>query len=368
MHVGAVKTAHPKAGQRGLRAPPAPTAAIKAMLPKLADLPKEAEQELRTVEDLKKELASLRRELKQAHKGAPAAAVANNAGELRAAGIIIKRLKGAIEALMKFVIQINAAGFAKDAGLDPEAMRKAIDSAVAQALRLVDQKIEARVKSLQTLQREGGRLVAMIQKLLGDEKLTVAVDVKANEPFSVKAAPLMRSAAPARSQPRAEPGSAGSDGSIKPAQQKILDKLAWLEQHDLHPAPKETLAAVCGVSPTSGGYFNNLGALRSAGLIDYPTPGAVAFTDEGRAAANASDDDRPVHEHWLEVVTPAQRKILEALIARHPQTIEKDALAGEIDVSPTSGGFFNNLGRLRTLGAIDYPQRGTVALTRHVMP
>lgn len=28
--------------------------------------------------------------------------------------------------------------------------------------------------------------------------------------------------------------------------------------------------------PTSGGYFNNLGTLRTLGLIDYPSPGEVA--------------------------------------------------------------------------------------------
>lgn len=29
------------------------------------------------------------------------------------------------------------------------------------------------------------------------------------------------------------------------------------------------------MSPTSGGYFNNLGALRTLGVIDYPSPGRV---------------------------------------------------------------------------------------------
>lgn len=33
----------------------------------------------------------------------------------------------------------------------------------------------------------------------------------------------------------------------------------------------------------------------------------------------------------------------------------KTALAEQIGVSPTSGGYFNNLGRLRTLGMINYP-------------
>ena len=40
------------------------------------------------------------------------------------------------------------------------------------------------------------------------------------------------------------------------------------------------LAHKVGVSPTSGGgYDNNLGALRSAGMIDYPAPGTVRCAD-----------------------------------------------------------------------------------------
>jgi hypothetical protein len=97
-------------------------------------------------------------------------------------------------------------------------------------------------------------------------------------------------------------------------------------------------------------------------------PGEVEFTEAGREAAHLEDDDRPVHEHWLGIVTGPQKTILEALIACHPNPIAKNALAEQIGVSSTSGGYFNNLGRLRTLGAVDYPQPGSVALTRHVMP
>lgn len=165
-------------------------------------------------------------------------------------------------------------------------------------------------------------------------------------------------------------GIAGNGGiHLSAPQQKLLDKLAWLESLDLYPAPKETLAAVSGASPTSGGYFNNLGKLRSGGWIEYPQSGLVAFTTAGRAAAAApATSGRPIHEHWLQIVSAPQRAILEALIEHHPERITKEKLAADIHVSPTSGGYFNNLGRLRTLGAIDYPVPGQVQLTRYVMP
>jgi hypothetical protein len=43
-----------------------------------------------------------------------------------------------------------------------------------------------------------------------------------------------------------------------------------------HALTKDDLAERIGVSPTSGGYFNNLGSLRSLGLLDYPRPSEVA--------------------------------------------------------------------------------------------
>jgi len=59
------------------------------------------------------------------------------------------------------------------------------------------------------------------------------------------------------------------------SQGAILRKLINVYPREL---AKDDLAEAAGQSPTSGGYFNNLGRLRSLGLIGYPTPGkAVAL-------------------------------------------------------------------------------------------
>lgn len=47
-------------------------------------------------------------------------------------------------------------------------------------------------------------------------------------------------------------------------------------------------------------------------------------------------------------------------MSTYPQAIAKEELAKCIAVSPESGSYANNLGRLRTLGVIDYPKRGYV--------
>jgi Helicase HerA, central domain len=75
LRVGPVVTTHPKAGDRTLRAPPKPTAAIVAVLPKLSDLPKEAEAEAQSIADLKRELAAARRALTMANTILPSPSV-----------------------------------------------------------------------------------------------------------------------------------------------------------------------------------------------------------------------------------------------------------------------------------------------------
>ena len=67
-------------------------------------------------------------------------------------------------------------------------------------------------------------------------------------------------------------------------------------------------------------------------------------------------------------MTNPQAKLLREVIAAYPDAIPKDELARRIDVSPTSGAFATNLGRLRTLGAIDYPQQGYVQAKDTLFP
>lgn len=72
--VGSVNTSHPKAGDRILTNTTPPTAKIKSLLGKLADLPQEARQEAETIETLKDQVSKLTRENKRLSKQQPAPA------------------------------------------------------------------------------------------------------------------------------------------------------------------------------------------------------------------------------------------------------------------------------------------------------
>ena len=162
-----------------------------------------------------------------------------------------------------------------------------------------------------------------------------------------------------------------SDGDITRPQQRIIDALARLEGIGVIPADKVTVAVQAGVSNKSSAYTNNLGALRTAGLVDYPFSGAVALTDAGREVADPGDSINSLNEYhrqWLSMITRPQAAILGELIRIYPEPIDKVELAARIVVSDLSSAYTNNLGALRTMGAITYPQRGTVAATALLFP
>ncbi len=150
---------------------------------------------------------------------------------------------------------------------------------------------------------------------------------------------------------------------VSSSQQRILDSLGWLDSVGIAQAAKVQLALLAEASPKSSGYQNNLGALRTAGLIDYPTPGRVELTAAGREAMNAPDRPPTAEDlhRTLEARLPSpQWKILHSLILEYPLSVPRGALAINVQQSASSSGFQNNLGALRSLGFIDYPAPGKV--------
>lgn len=164
--------------------------------------------------------------------------------------------------------------------------------------------------------------------------------------------------------PRPEPA-VGSDGfSPSGPQQRILNALAALEAIGIADANKTQLALFAEASPRSSSYTNNLGTLRTSGLIAYPGPQRVALTAAGRACADASaapTSTAELHDFVYGLVGGAKGRLLEVLIAESPRAVAKAELAERAGASATSSSFSNNLGSLRSLGLVDYPQPGYVA-------
>jgi uncharacterized protein DUF87 len=324
LRIGQVQTTHPKAGDRLMQAPPAPSKRVLASLAKLADLQKEADVEAATVEQLQTQTADLRRKLTVAERKASTAGVPE--------AEVLQRIAAAVKAAS------TAADSGHDAGLEVPALQKALRMILSRT-----QDIESIVR--QSLQNTGQEA----------------------SPGPVARSPAPRSPAPARTP---VPSGPVSDGVTAP-QQRILDTVAQMESFGV-PAPNKSVVAVhASVSPKSSGFANNLGALRSKGLIDYPSGGHIALTATGRTLATFPAKPptlADLHASWLAIVTRPQAAILTPLIERYPAPVAKSDLADLAGVSGNSSGYANNLGFLRTLGAIDYPQKGMVRATDLLFP
>lgn len=310
LKVGAVQTTHPKAGDRTLKAPPKPTAAIVAVLPKLADLPKEAEAEARSIEDLKRELSNTRRELTQAKLAKPGASKEDlSAAELR--GYERGKLAG-----------------------EQEAQRAAV----------------ARAKSLK---------VALHQAV--ESALAAAPAPVPSRPLPAPVA--ARAAAPRRQPaPAPAPHSNGST-SLTAAARKILSVLSQFPEG----CESGKLTLLTGYR-YSGSFQNALSELRTAGLIDGPNTGTMRITDAGLEHGPFPElpqgDD--LLRYWLThpSFSKAARLILEKLSeSRDGMTADELCEATGYNYS---GSFQNALSELRTAGVLVGRNTGTMSLSETI--
>lgn len=193
----------------------------------------------------------------------------------------------------------------------------------------------------------------------------VTESVTHNDPTTIVSVPR-KPIADRKSQPQTQP----SEGLSK-SQQAILDALATLAGQGLTQAKKQHVALFADASPKSSGFTNNLGRLRSLGLIDYPQPGFVALTLVGRQKAVTQDAPLTLsvlHQRWCALLSRSQGIILRECIACYPRSIDKVGLAALVGVSIKSSGYTNNLGHLRSLCLIDYPSPGFVVATDLLFP
>lgn len=146
-------------------------------------------------------------------------------------------------------------------------------------------------------------------------------------------------------------------------QQQLLDAAAYFESVNIAVPSRRQLALVAKVSATSSGFEKNIGRLRVAGYVTYPTDGMVQLTETGRARAVApliQPTVAELQEALLSRVSGPQADLLRFVLGKYPRSVSRDDLAVAGNVSVTSSGFEKNLGTLRTLGLVTYPEKGVV--------
>lgn len=314
--IGDIQVKPPKRGALK-SAPPKPTAAVKQILSKLADLPKEAEKQALTMQELHKKVAQLSQELKK-----------------------------------------------KDVATKPSYISdpKATDRALA------ERDIEWEGK-LREATREINRLAGTIDKIskaIGTESITTTAVItappkKTSDGVRPTSSPHGNAGIPARYKPERGDSehdtrsSVPSDALTGP-EQKILDAIAWMESIGVHEPEQTAVAFLAGYTYGGGGFNNPKGSLRTKELVEYRGRN-IALTDLGREVAQAPDNvltQEELHAKVLGVLGGPEQRILKPLLEQYPESIKNEELAGLSGYTYGSGGFNNPKGRLRTLGLIEY--------------
>lgn len=323
------KTAPPPRG-KGKVSPPQPREAVLRVLESLRDLPQQAQAEIRNLAEAKHEVTRLRREV-----------------------TVLKRQQPAPRVETKLVTKT-------------EVKRVEVPVLTKEERSLLER--------VATVAKRDGEILAKRWEQVDSVAKRVMAAASA-KPLQMPPTPRLTvypAPNPEKWTPKPEPGAfrrmvdaapPSADGAFRPSssQQRVLDALAWLESVRVPQAKKTQLALMSRQSPTSSGYTNNLGALRTAGLLDYPAPGFVHLTDAGRAQARAPDEPpttEALHVSLYRRLSGSQAAILKALIEAYPEDVDKVQLAETAGQSVTSSGYTNNLGALRSLGLVDYPKPG----------
>ena len=332
--IGDIQTTHPTAGSGKYSAepPPAPDK-VKALLPKLADLPQEAESKARSEAEFRREIRELKHQLSTANRAKPVASPPAAASDSRA-----------------------------------------IERAVSKAVYGRDQEWHKQVRTL-TRQIEQMRKAAK-QTIENFATAAAPLNTIANlpppeMPNAPEPAPVSHAAIVLRAPAPRVNGSAASHTSHAEASDSLPQDLGALALKvagilaGYYPEAlkRNVVATLCGV--VDGGNFSNrLSELRTNGLLEDPGRGLIkasALCAERYAGSfQPPSNTEEVVRLWEPKLGELARKILRELVTAQGEAVPRGDLAAAVGVAD-GGNFSNRLSELRTAGLLVDPQRGHVA-------
>ncbi|MBL9125910.1 MAG: DUF87 domain-containing protein [Planctomycetaceae bacterium] len=308
---GAVKTKHPSPGDRHKLKPPAPSTAIKGVVSQLTDLPAAAEAEVKSLEEAKKRLRELERQL----KGKPVA-------------------------------------------IDQGAIDRACQAAAESARRDLERLWQKKHQAVDRQYAQVCKSLANIHELskAPEQAAAVAPVFATSTPRPVPLlsnAVMRRPVNPPTSVPPANGHAATADGvKLGKCERATLRACFWLRNE---AATKAKIAFYAGYSIKSSGFDNALSSLRTAGLLE-----GFMITEAGIEAAG-EPGDKPTGDQLREWLRPklgrCENAVLDALIGGGGNPLSNAEIAEAAGYSTGSSGFDNALSTLRTLEAAEGYER-----------
>lgn len=234
---------------------------------------------------------------------------------------------------------------------------KAIEAAAATAINKATYEFNAKVA---VLEKDNARLREGFQRIGQlSEQFTSTPAPQIDRAAVQKVIKTVPVPPPRRSAP---PALANGSGEITGPMQRILNACAWMESIGVNDPKQEAVAFLAGYTVGGGAFNNPRGALRVMGLIEYTSRG-MRLTEAGRTRAQLPDTPlttQELHNRVLAQLPTPEQKLLKVLLEAYPEAVDNDQLARAAGYEPGGGAFNNPRGRLRTLGLVEYPQKGQV--------
>lgn len=152
--------------------------------------------------------------------------------------------------------------------------------------------------------------------------------------------------------PPAPRSSATDSDRLDATPRRMLAALASFHPRALTRAQ---LAALVGISSTTGSFRTYISALSTRALIEK-SGDLVSLTRAGVKTAGHVKQPATTAElvaMWSEKLDAAPRKILRIVVADYPKWIQREAIASELGISESTGSFRTYISALHTVGLIE---------------
>jgi len=306
--VGEVKTTHPKVGMDLRKEIIKPTENIIKILSKIKDLPQEAENELIELNDYKKEVMELKRQIRVLESSKP-----------------------------KPEIDVKQLERAREQGYKQGIMGSLNEK---QTIKKLYKILEKKLTDLGNILGQEIKLPKiMIERKVSGSGLTQLGEFpKPSRGNAGRYADVGSNPAPSISN---------KEFSLNLCERKIY---SLLFQYSERSFTKSQIGVFTGYSYRSGGFNNAISHLRQLGLIE----GSGNYLKAREIDLNLAHEFDFSKESIISKLNKCEREIYNVLLNNPEATFGKEELAEstETQYSPNSGGFNNAMSRLNTLGLI----------------
>jgi uncharacterized protein len=307
VRIGDVETSHPKAGAALKARTPPPSEKVKALLPKLADLPKEAEARAQTVAELERTNARLRTELARAVRHAPVVA---------APAKVVQKVEKVVR-VDRPVLK------AKDVGVLDRIVTRLEgfcggQTDLVQGMKQIASGLRAALNQAKAIGIEHEHLVTY--RAIGTPlKIPTSLPIMSEETrAAVRAADtaIVRAAS-------AKLDREIMDGALPEPERIILRAVA---QH-VDGVSRSQLTVLTGYKRSTRNAY--VSRMKTKGLLAVQGD-RITATEAGVAALGGEYEPLPtgsaLWDHWRARLPEGERRILEVLVERHPEAMTTIAL------------------------------------------